>query len=215
MHELGHDSRRARQRKRSHRVWLGLAGLSAGAVLLYELTAARDGAVATDFFETPEQCAASGKYGATDCASFFKNAADEQRQSAPRYASRTDCEADFTTGCTMVAAAPGSSGSVSGDLFVPAVAGILVGGALAARGAMAMPVYDACERRPDNPSCARTGSSGGGGYGHSYHTASGYRVSIDSTHATVDGGALSARAPSATLSRGGFGARAGAIPVAG
>jgi uncharacterized protein YgiB involved in biofilm formation len=214
MDEFGHHlSRRARRRKRTQRIWLTLAGLGAGSVFLYELIAPGSRAVATDFYGTREQCSAAGKYSASDCARFFDDAAAEQRQSAPRYASRADCEAEFSNGCAALPAELGASA----NLFVPAVAGLLVGGALAA-GATAprpLPVYDDCSRR-EGPDCSRNSGSGGTytGGGRVYHTASGYRVETASTSATVDSRALSTPAPSATLARGGFGARAAAIRVA-
>jgi uncharacterized protein YgiB involved in biofilm formation len=100
------------------------------------------------------------------------------------------------------------------SLFVPTMAGFLVGRALSTSALSAEPVYRSCTQSTDPNECRRSsggsGFSGGGGGG--FFTRAGYRVSTAGTgpSATVSSGAFSSAPKSATLSRGGFGARAAA-----
>jgi uncharacterized protein YgiB involved in biofilm formation len=215
---LHHSARAAARRKRSRAVWLGIAGLGAGAVILAETATRSDSnTVAADLFQSREECAASGQRSDADCARLFADAEIQQRESGPHYATRQDCEADFgTASCVGYPASAGGSGSAAANFFVPAMAGVLVGSALARTAAApaSLPVYRTCAPDTGNPDCQRSGGSGGGASGGHYYTASGYSVGTSGNKTTVDAAAFSTRGPGTTLSRGGFGARASAIRVA-
>jgi uncharacterized protein YgiB involved in biofilm formation len=204
--------------KRSEVVRLALIGVSASAVIALEVwsNAGGEEEVSADLFSSPELCKSSGRYLPGQCEQAYADATKLDAQKAITYKSREDCEADFTPGgCHEVTAATSSgSGSLS-SLFVPTMAGFLVGHALANAALPAEPVYRSCAQSADPDDCRR--SSGGGGVaggrgGGGFFTRSGYRVRTSGagSSAVVSSGAFSSAPKSATLSRGGFGARAAA-----
>jgi uncharacterized protein YgiB involved in biofilm formation len=199
--------------KRSQVVRLAVLGVSAGAIIAFEVWLnGGEEDVPADLFASPDLCKASGRYASDQCDQAYADAARLDEQKAVTYKSREDCEADFTPGgCHEATTAGSSSGSNSlSSLFVPTMAGYLVGRALANSSLSAEPVYRSCSQAVDPNECRRaSGSSGGGGGG--FFTRSGYRVSTSGgSAATVSSGAFSSAPKSATLARGGFGARAAA-----
>jgi uncharacterized protein YgiB involved in biofilm formation len=203
--------------KRSQIVCLALIGVSASALIGAEfwLNSGEED-VAADVFTSPELCKASGNYTASQCDRAYADATKLDDQNAVSYKTRGDCEADFTPGgCREVTTTTVSSGAPSmSSVFVPAMAGFLIGRALTS-GASAQPVYQSCTQAPDQDACRRSWSGGGHGAGGGYFTRSGYRVQTGSvgSGATVSSGAFSSASSAphaATLSRGGFGARAAA-----
>ena len=205
--------------KRSQAVRLALLGVSAGAIIALELWSnGGEKTVAADLFRNPDLCKSSGRYAPAQCEQAYADAAKLDAQKAVTYKSREDCEADFTPGGCHEATASGTSGSPSvGSLFVPTMAGFLLGRALSNSALSAEPVYRSCAQSTDPNECRRSsggsGFTGGGGGGGGFFTRSGYRVSTSGTgsSATVSSGAFSSAPRSATLSRGGFGARAAAM----
>lgn len=203
--------------KRSEVVRLGLLGVSASAIIAFEVwsNAGGEDTVAADLFTSPDHCKLSGRYAPGQCEQAYADASKLDEQKAITYKSREDCEADFTPGGCHEATAAGSSGSSSlSSLFVPTMAAFLVGRALSTSALSAEPVYRSCSQSADPNECRRSsggaGFSGGGAGG--FFTRSGYRVSTSGTgsSATVSSGAFSSAPRFATLSRGGFGARAAA-----
>jgi uncharacterized protein YgiB involved in biofilm formation len=189
--------------KRSDAVRLALIGVGAGTLIALEMwSTGGEETVAADLFTSPDLCKSSGRYAAGQCEQAYADAAKLDEQKAITYKSREDCEADFTPGGCHEVTAAGSSGSGSlSSLFVPTMAGFLIGRALSTSAPPAEPVYRSCTQSTDPNECRR--SSGGGGY----------RVSTAGTgsSAAVSSGAFSSAPRSATLSRGGFGARAAAM----
>jgi uncharacterized protein YgiB involved in biofilm formation len=199
-------------RKRSRIVLLTLMGVGAGAVLAAELWPSGDG-VPAGVFQNVESCVGSGRYDAATCHAAFDEVAHHHVEHAPRYASQADCEADFTPGgCAPLDAPPGSA-DAGAARFAPVVAGVLIGGALAAGSSAPpaiQPVYRSCTADPQDR--CQTGPSGGAGGGHWYgggglYTCSGYRVGSSYGATRVEPAAFTT-VRSATLSRGGFGTRA-------
>ena len=203
--------------KRSDAVRLALLGVGAGTLIGLEVWAnGGEETVAADLFSSPDRCKSSGRYAAAQCEQAYADASKLDEQKAITYKSREDCEADFTPGNCREVTAAGSSGSSSfSSLFVPTMAGFLVGRALSTSALSAEPVYRSCAQSSDPNECRRpsggSGFSGGGGGG--FFTRAGYRVSTSGTgsSASVSSGAFSSAPRSATLSRGGFGARAAAM----
>src|SRR5215468_1852411 len=161
------STRQERRRKRSRMIWLGI-GAGAGAIVIADLAwQGTDDAVSAEFFRTPEECRASGKHSAEDCDRLFTAAAVEQRETAPHYAERADCEAEFgADACLRYAADPSDAASLPASFFVPAMAGILVGQAIgqSLQAPAPVPVYRNCPPDARDPDCAPR-SSGGGGSG--------------------------------------------------
>ncbi len=202
--------------KRSEVVRLAVLGVSAGAIIALEVwsNAAGEEDVPADLFTSPDVCKVNGRYAPAQCERAYADAAKLDEQKAVTYTSREDCEADFTPGgCHEVATPSASSGSATlSSLFVPTMAGFLVGRALTNSALSAEPVYRSCTEAVDPNECRR--SSGGGGFagGGGFYTRSGYRVTTSGagSAAAVSSGAFSSVPRSATLARGGFGARAAA-----
>jgi uncharacterized protein YgiB involved in biofilm formation len=208
--------------KRSQAVRLALLGAGAGALITFDIWANRgEEAVAADLFTSPDLCKISGRYTASQCDQAYADAAKLDEQKAVTYKGREDCEADFTPGgCHEVTTAAPSAGSGSlTSLFVPTMAGFLIGRALSSSALPAEPLYRSCAQATNPDECRRSSgggsgfSGGGGGSGGGFFTRSGYRVSTSGagSAATVSSGAFSSAPRGATLSRGGFGARAAAV----
>jgi uncharacterized protein YgiB involved in biofilm formation len=200
--------------KRSQVVRLAVLGVSAGAIIAFEVWLnGGEEDVSADLFASPDLCKASGRYASDQCEQAYADAARLDEQKAVTYKSREDCEADFTPGgCHEATTAGSSSGSNSlSSLFVPTKAGFLIGRAFANSSLSTEPVYRSCSQAVDPNECHRSSGSSSGGGGGGFFTRSGYRVSTSGgSAATVSSGAFSSAPKSATLARGGFGARAAA-----
>jgi uncharacterized protein YgiB involved in biofilm formation len=217
------DASTTRKRKRSQLVWIGIAGATVGTIALGKLAnTGSDDVVAADLFQSREQCVASDRHTAAECATAFDAASRIQQQSAPRYASRDDCEAEFPGTCANIPAT--SSDGTLTPLFAPEMAGVLIGSALIGFGPAALPVYRGCSsdgnQGTNQADCRSAVGSGGGGAGGfhggsgGYYTSSGYRIDSNGTRASISNAAFHATPATTTLSRGGFGARAMTIHVA-
>jgi uncharacterized protein YgiB involved in biofilm formation len=205
-----------RARKRSNVVWLGIAGIGAGTVILGELSSSSsDDPISADLFQSTAECIVSGRYPVADCDRAFSEADRQQRQAAPRYATREDCAAEFGgAACTPVATQAGDPGGGASQFFAPAMAGFLIGSAAGVLSAQpAAPVYRSCAADSSSANCQSSTGSGGGGGGGRFYTGSGYSVTSNGTRASVMPAAFSPPAAT-TLSRGGFGARAMSVSAA-
>jgi len=198
--------------KRSAVVGLSLIGAYLG-VSYYLGSYQRNDAVAADLFTNPQQCAASGRYDRAQCDNAYAEASRVNQQSAPRYKSLADCEADFSPGaCDRVPPTSAVSTAPTATLFAPVMAGFVIGGAAAALATpAAQPVYRSCAGQQDPRNCI-SGSVASGATSR-FFTGAGYSVTSTGSGSSVSisRSAFSASASSATLSRGGFGARAASI----
>jgi len=190
--------------KRSTAITLLGAGVAAWAGISYF----SDDTVSAAAYENVQQCTADGK-SREACERAFAQASEEHQKSAPHYARREDCEAEFGSGaCTTL---PGTPGSSAGSFFVPAMAGFLLANALNS-GYAAQPLYRPCSD-PNDPRCrgsSFTGSSGSSG-GRSFFTSTGERVATGAGSTEVGRSAFTGHGAAATLGRGGFGARAASM----
>lgn len=203
--------------KRSASLRLVLMG---GAAL--SLSGCGEEAVEVGIFETVEQCTVMG-YSDSACETAIAAATREHVQSAPRYATKSDCESEFgrcesgsaisagnnPPGNTTPSETPGpgqiaQSGGGMGSFFMPLMAGYMMGQMMGGRGAMAQPLY-----RPMGETARQAGGTG-------LYTGNGTKVATQPGRASMPQSALtSARAPAATtMARGGFGARAQSVSVA-
>jgi len=192
--------------KRSVAVGLTLA---AGVASWYVIApGSGQGEVSGQLYTDADACSADARYTRDQCLTAFVSASATHEETAPRYATAADCEADFPgTRCeplhqTVAGAAPA---------FIPAMAGVVLAagavGALTAAPA-ALPVYRTCPPGTDPRTCGA--SVGSGGVGGAYYTSGGYRVSSRGPGGgvSVARASFTARPGTATLARGGFGARA-------
>ena len=199
--------------KRSVAVGLTLAAGAAAA--WYNIHGTGQAEVTGQLYTDADSCSADARYSRDECLTAFVNASEQHQQTAPRYASKADCEADFAgSACeplhqTVAGAAPS---------FIPVMAGVVIaagvasaaGAAAAAAAPTTMPVYRSCQPATDQRACRSSSYWGGGG---AYYTGGGYRVRSGGSGATVSvaRASFTARPSTVTLSRGGFGARAAAF----
>jgi len=208
-------TRQHRARKRSRVVWLGLAGIGAGTVILAEVVSSREDPVAADLFQSTAECVASGRYDAAARDRAFNEAASQQPQTAPRYATREDCAAEFDRAACAPVSAAGNTAAGASQFFAPAMAGFLIGSAAGTLSRPAVPVYRSCASDSNPGNCQASASSGGSsGGGSRFYTGSGYSVATNGTRASVMPAAFSSSPATTTLSRGGFGARASSVRAA-
>ncbi|HEV2549573.1 MAG TPA: DUF1190 domain-containing protein [Stellaceae bacterium] len=190
--------------KRSTAITLLGAGVAAWAGINYF----SDDTVSAAAYENVGQCTADGK-SREACERAFAQASDEHQKSAPHYARREDCEAEFGSGaCTTL---PGSPGSAAGSFFVPAMAGFLLANAFYST-YPAQPLYRPCSD-PNDPRCRGSSFNGGtaGSGGRWFFTSTGERVATGAGNTEVGRSAFNGHGSAATLSRGGFGARAASM----
>ncbi|MFT6532479.1 MAG: hypothetical protein ACJASC_002030 [Limimaricola cinnabarinus] len=126
----------AAPRKRSRHVRLALVGATA-----FTLAACRDEDVPSAAFPTLNACLEAAAGPGTwvteeSCESGFGEALEAHVETAPRYDDQALCEAEHGGEC-LVEERPGGGGSV----FLPLMAGYLLGNMLGGRGARAQPFY--------------------------------------------------------------------------
>ena len=184
-------------------VLMGGAALSLGAC---------EQPVEVGVFETVDQCTVMG-YSQSACESAIEQAQKEHLQAAPKYASRTDCEAEFgrcEAGTASAQQQPpqtpqGPQGeqtalnSSGGSFFMPLLAGYMMGQMMGGNRYAAQPLY-----RPVG------GQAGGAGL----FTGAGTRVAGGPGVARMPQSAFTNARATTTMARGGFGARAGQVSVA-
>lgn len=159
-------------------------------------------------FETVGQCMDLG-HSQQECEGAIEQAHRNQLETAPRYASKADCEAEFgkceegpkVADKTADAKDPNASQqsyahTEGGGFFMPLITGYMMGRLLGGGmyGFQPMPLY-----RP-------MGASG-------YYTGAGARVAASPGNVVVAQSTLNEARTTSTLSRGGFGARARAMSV--
>lgn len=88
--------------------------------------AACEPAVDVSSFQNVAACVASGQFSAGQCQSNFDEAERVHRESAPKFASRDDCEDEFGAG-SCGEAPPSASGGGGGSAFMPFLMGYMMG----------------------------------------------------------------------------------------
>src|ERR1043165_8658586 len=112
--------------KRSQAVWLFVGGVAMVA-LSGGFSRSEPEEMRADVFSDRDQCAASGRYASGECDRAATDAALLDTSQAPRFASRTDCAAEFPdASCRPLA----NGGSSLPGMFAPAMAGFLIGNAI-------------------------------------------------------------------------------------
>ncbi len=153
---------------------------------LVALTACEEPKVDASIYESLEQCKRDPLNSSDQCDSSFKEAQSQHAAVAPKYATAEDCQADFGKEKCEVAPYKTSSG---GSVFMPLMAGYMMGSLLGGRGSMmSQPLY----RSSKSP--------------NSFRTAENRNVGAKTGRTTVAKSATSRPSfKSATRSRGGFG----------
>ncbi|MBT4938519.1 MAG: DUF1190 domain-containing protein [Rhodospirillaceae bacterium] len=158
-------------------------------VSLIALTACEEPKVDASVYKSLEQCKGDPLNSSDQCESAFKEAQSQHAAVAPKYSTQEDCQADFGTDKCEVAPYKTSSG---GSVFMPLMAGYMMGSLLGGRGSMmSQPLY----RSSQSP--------------NSFRTAENRNVGSKTGRTTVARSATSRPSfKSATRSRGGFGSSA-------
>jgi uncharacterized protein YgiB involved in biofilm formation len=147
--------------KRSKRVAIAIVGAAA-----FTLAGCREEQVDAAAFPDVQSClddaSRGGMFTAQDCEASFAQAETLHVESAPRYDSLAVCEEQHGEGAcgTEAAATQGGSGSI----FMPLLAGYLVGNMLSGRGGMsaAQPLYKTSNGRYTNAAGSSTFSNNRG-----------------------------------------------------
>ncbi|SDE10955.1 DUF1190 domain-containing protein [Limimaricola pyoseonensis] len=127
----------ATPRKRSRHVRIALLGAAA-----FSLAACREEDVPSAAFPTLEACMEAAAGPGTwvteqSCEEGFGQALEAHVETAPRYDDEALCEAEHGTECVVDERAGGGGGSI----FLPLMAGYLIGNMMGGRGVGAQPFY--------------------------------------------------------------------------
>ena len=143
-------------RHRSRTVALSILGAAA-----FALAGCKDDSVEAEAFPDLQSCKAeasrSGLMSAAECDAAFADAQALHVESAPRYDSLAVCEEQHGAGACGSEEQQVGNQQGSGSIFMPLLAGYLIGNMLGGRGGMAasQPLY----RTPDGKFTNATGSS--------------------------------------------------------
>lgn len=152
-------------------------------------------------FESVGQCVDAGN-ARDDCERADNEARTAHSQVAPKFASKEDCEEDFGPGkCETAPPVPnsGQSDRQHGSGFMPMYMGYMMGRSGSGSSVVSQPLYRAWDRDAGKPG--------------SFRTAESVEVARAPGYASVGKSVASARpaVTTATVSRGGFGARGASI----
>ncbi|CCE22320.1 MULTISPECIES: DUF1190 family protein [Methylotuvimicrobium] len=175
-----------RMKKNGPRFWLKPVALAVAGVMLNACSdEERDARVYTSL----DVCKSENPQYAADCEAAYRKAQEEAAKTAPKYASRQDCESEF--GLNRCTTYPHASGQ---NWFMPAMAGFMFARALDFnRGYQSQPVFTSYRR--SSPFYNNWVTADGRSYG-----------SNRSTNVTVGSDAFQSKPPvTRTISRGGFG----------
>ena len=170
--------------KRSRYVALLAMGASALA-----LSACGESELPAGVYTSVEQCMADKQFSEADCKKAFATAKEEHPKVAPKYASKSDCEADFGAGKCEESPYRTSSGT---STFMPLFVGYMLGRSLSGSPGFApQPLY-----RTQNGTQFRTGDN--------------RAVTSKTGVQNVPHSATTSQFKSTTTTRGGFG-RTGSV----
>ncbi len=126
------------------------AGTLVMGVSLFALAACEEPKVEAAIFENIQQCISNGDASPEQCEQNFREAKSQHAAVAPKYTSEADCQADFGAGKCEQAPYRTSTG---GSVFMPLMAGYMMGSLLSGRRSMApQPLY----RSASSPGTFRT-----------------------------------------------------------
>ncbi|MBS0969095.1 DUF1190 domain-containing protein [Chimaeribacter arupi] len=148
-------------------------------------------------YQNADDCTRANPSNAAQCNAAYTEAQKEAARTAPKYASREDCVAEFGEGqCTQ---APAQAGAVaqpheSGSFWMPLMAGYMMGRMMSGGSYAQQPLFTS--RAPNNPANGKFVDASGRNYGAA---TPGRTVTVPKT-------ALAPKpATTRTITRGGFG----------
>lgn len=151
-------------------------------------------------YQNADDCSTANPGKSAECTTTYNNALKEAERTAPKYATREDCVAEFGEGqCQQ---APAQAGMVpesqaqtqsSGSFWMPLMAGYMMGRMMSG-GAQQQPLFSS--RNPASPAYGQYTDAGGKSYG----------AAQPGRTATVPKTAMAPKpATTSTITRGGFG----------
>ena len=168
--------------KRSRYVALLAMGASALA-----LSACGESETPAGVYTSVDQCMADKQFTDAECRKAFATATEEHKKVAPKYANKTECEADFGAGKCEESPYRTTSG---GYTFMPLMVGYMLGRSMGGQSAFApQPLY-------------RSGT------GTNFRTGDNRSVTSKTGMQSVPRSATTSAFKSTTTSRGGFGRNA-------
>jgi len=156
-------------------------------------------------YQNADDCSSANPGKSAECTTTYNNALKEAERTAPKYASREDCVAEFGEGqCQPTPAAPAQAGVAtenqaqsqsSGSFWMPLMAGYMMGRMMGGGAGFAQqPLFSS--RNPASPAYGQYTDAGGKSYGAAQPGRS----------ATVSKTAMAPKpATTSTVTRGGFG----------
>ncbi|NDL63616.1 DUF1190 family protein [Acerihabitans arboris] len=148
-------------------------------------------------YQNSDDCTRANPSMSEQCTTAFNNAQKEAAKTAPKYASREDCIAEFGEGqCTQAPTQAGmaAESQQSGSFWMPLMAGYMMGRMMGGGGYSQQPLFTS--RAPNSPANGKFVDASGRNYGPA---TSGRSMNVPKT-------AMTPNAPTTnTVTRGGFG----------
>ena len=151
-------------------------------------------------YQNADDCSKANPSGSAQCVAAYDAAKQEAAKTAPKYASREDCIAEFGEGqCTQAPAQAGvataENQSSGGSMWMPLMAGYMMGRMMGGGGYAQQPLFSS--KNPASPANGKFVDATGKNYGPA--TASGRTMNVPKT-------AMAPKpAVTNTITRGGFG----------
>lgn len=148
-------------------------------------------------YQNSDDCSRANPSMSEQCVTAYQNAQKDAAKTAPKYASREDCVAEFGEGqCTQAPAQAGmaAESQQSGSFWMPLMAGYMMGRMMSGGGYAQQPLFTS--RAPNSPANGKFVDATGRNYGPA---ATGRTINVPKT-------AMAPKAPTTnTITRGGFG----------
>jgi len=151
-------------------------------------------------YQNADDCSKANPSGSAQCVAAYDAAKQEAAKTAPKYASREDCIAEFGEGqCTQAPAQAGvataENQSSGGSMWMPLMAGYMMGRMMGGGGYAQQPLFSS--KNPASPANGKFVDATGKNYGPA--TAGGRTMNVPKT-------AMAPKpAVTNTITRGGFG----------
>ncbi|HCD1256278.1 TPA: DUF1190 family protein [Citrobacter amalonaticus] len=151
-------------------------------------------------YQNADDCSAANPGKSAECTTAYNNALKEAERTAPKYATREDCIAEFGEGqCQQAPAQAGMAPEAqaqqsSGSFWMPLMAGYMMGRMMGGAGFAQQPLFSS--KNPASPAYGKYTDAGGKNYG----------AAQPGRTMTVPKTAMAPKpATTSTVTRGGFG----------
>ncbi|AXU97587.1 DUF1190 family protein [Erwinia persicina] len=167
---------------------------------VFMLAACEQADETVSMYQNADDCSAANPGKSAQCTTAFNNAKEEAVKTAPKYASREDCVAEFGEGQCQQAPAQAGVGTTnaesqsSGSFWMPLMAGYMMGRMMGGGMGQQQPLFSS--KNPSSPANGKFVDASGKSYG----------AATPGRTMTVPKTALAPKpATTSTVTRGGFG----------